>query len=153
MKKFILSMTALLSILLFTPANATNTSGILLITVTNIKTPTGVIRLALYNSADSYNTSNSSGSNAYQTAVGVIIIGGESIINLHNIPYGEYAIKLYQDVNNSGKFQTGWFGIPKEGYGFSKNPSANDGAPKYDLVKFIFDAKHTTQNITLQYYH
>ena len=38
---------------------------------------------------------------------------GTMIFNLQ-LPQGEYAIRVYQDVNNNGQLDRGWFGIPKE---------------------------------------
>ena len=53
-----------------------------------------------------------------------------------NIPDGEFAISLYHDENNNGKLDTGWFGIPKEGYGCSNDAKGNMGPPKYEDAKF-----------------
>ena len=36
-----------------------------------------------------------------------------------NLPEGEYLISAYQDVNNNGKLDTGFFGIPKEPVGMT----------------------------------
>ena len=43
-------------------------------------------------------------------------------IKFENIPDGKYAISLFQDENNNHKLDKNFFGVPKEGYGFSNNP-------------------------------
>lgn len=62
-----------------------------------------------------------------------------------NLPKGEYAITLYQDVNNNGRLDK-LFSVPIEPYGVSNN---RDGFPTYDGVKFIFN-KNMSSNIQLK---
>jgi uncharacterized protein (DUF2141 family) len=42
----------------------------------------------------------------------------------NDIPKGEYAIAVYQDLNNNDKLETGFLGIPKEPAGLSTNLKA-----------------------------
>jgi len=44
---------------------------------------------------------------------------------------GNYAIAVYQDINNNGKLDKNWMGIPTEPYGFSKDPVIRFGPPLY----------------------
>lgn len=37
------------------------------------------------------------------------------------LPKGSYAVAAYHDKNNNAELDTGWFGVPKEPYGFSNN--------------------------------
>lgn len=130
-------------------AASTAAQGKLMILVSNIKTSEGTIKLALFNSKQSYTNSNAK---PYRVASGTITSKGTSIITLNNLPYGEYAIKLFQDKDNVGHIETNWLGIPKEGYGFSDNAIAQHSIPDYDAVKFLFTATNNQQKITLQYY-
>jgi uncharacterized protein (DUF2141 family) len=52
------------------------------------------------------------------------------------LPEGEYAISLYHDVNDNNTLDTGLFGIPTEGYGFSNNVKGLMGAPSFEKSKF-----------------
>jgi uncharacterized protein (DUF2141 family) len=45
---------------------------------------------------------------------------------------GEYAISLYHDVNGNNKLDTGLYGIPVEGYGFSNHAK---GAMERQVLK------------------
>jgi uncharacterized protein (DUF2141 family) len=55
---------------------------------------------------------------------------------LSELPAGEYAMTFIHDENANGKLDTNFFGIPKEGYGFSNNPKAYFGPPSYGKSKF-----------------
>ena len=52
-------------------------------------------------------------------------------VNFENLDPGNYAIALLHDANSDGKMNTGFFGIPKEGFGFSRNPKISKGPPKF----------------------
>lgn len=62
-----------------------------------------------------------------------------------DLPKGEYAITLYQDLNNNGRLDK-LFSVPVEPYGISNN---GDGFPSYDATKFIFN-KNMYLNIQLK---
>lgn len=62
---------------------------------------------------------------------------------------GEYAFSLFHDVNNNGKLDNNFFGIPKEPYGFSNEQKGRFGPPKFDKVKFTV-SENTHQKITIK---
>ncbi len=64
---------------------------------------------------------------------------GKAEVVFENLPNDEYAISLYHDENENDLLDTGWFGIPKEGYGCSNNAKGKMGPPKYEDAKFILD--------------
>ena len=47
---------------------------------------------------------------------------GEYTVSLEGLAAGSYTIALFQDINNNGKLDTNFMGIPKEPYAFSRNP-------------------------------
>ena len=47
------------------------------------------------------------------------------------VPPGTYAVAAYQDLNGSGRLDRGFFGMPKEDLGFSRNPSLRFGPPAF----------------------
>lgn len=49
---------------------------------------------------------------------------------------GEYAVAVYQDLNENKVLDKGWFSIPKEPYGLSNNFRPRFSAPTYDDCKF-----------------
>ena len=46
------------------------------------------------------------------------------------LPSGDYALALIHDENGNGKLDT-VMGIPREGFGFSRNPAIRFGPPKF----------------------
>ena len=47
-----------------------------------------------------------------------------------------YAIAAYHDVNNNEALDKNFFGIPKEGYGFSNNARGIFGSPSFEQAAF-----------------
>lgn len=66
------------------------------------------------------------------------------------LPPGEYALALFHDENGNAKFDT-MFGIPREGFGFSRNPAVRFGAPRFDKVSIRLAPGYTRIRVRLQY--
>ena len=65
------------------------------------------------------------------------------------LPYGEYAVTLFVDLDGNKKLNKNFLGIPKEQYGFSNNVMGRMSPPTFDQAKFAI-AGPTTQNIKLR---
>jgi uncharacterized protein (DUF2141 family) len=65
------------------------------------------------------------------------IRGGKCTITIVELKAGKYACRFFHDENLSGKMETGRFGIPMEGYGFSNNASGMFGPLPFK--KWIFE--------------
>jgi len=72
---------------------------------------------------------------------------GKDFVNVSfpDIPYGKYAIMIYQDLNGNKKLDKGFLGIPKEPFAFSNNvhpmfgpPSWKDCEIEYNSVSYRF---------------
>lgn len=61
-----------------------------------------------------------------------------------SLPAGTYAVKVFHDENNNGELDTNFIGIPKEGVGFSNNPSLM-GMPSFDKVSFQLNGDKTVK--------
>jgi uncharacterized protein (DUF2141 family) len=66
-----------------------------------------------------------------------------------DLPYGEYAIAAYQDVDENGKINKNGIGIPKEPYGFSNNYKPKIRGPKFDECKFTYDKRSHSIHFSL----
>jgi uncharacterized protein (DUF2141 family) len=64
------------------------------------------------------------------------------------VPYGKYAVAVYHDLNNNGKLDSGFMGIPKEPIGFGNNHRPF-GKPDYQSATIEFSATTKLQQITL----
>ena len=88
--------------------------------IDGLRNSDGVVRVVVFNSDHAYENSWTSAESACQTAVAPIK-AMEADCTLESIPYGEYAIKVFHDEDNSDKFYTSSLGMPKVQYGFSNN--------------------------------
>jgi uncharacterized protein (DUF2141 family) len=62
---------------------------------------------------------------------------------------GHYGIKLFHDVDGTGKLTFNLFGVPNEPVAFSNNAKVNMRAPLWSEVVFELPVKGTTQNINI----
>lgn len=75
----------------------------------------------------------------------------ELTVMIKDLPPGKYAVSAFHDKNSNKKLDTGFFGIPKEGFGFSKNPSIHFGAPDYEECE-IDTSEKTKFDIVLKHF-
>jgi len=124
-------------------------SGNLNLTVNKAHNNDGVIRVAVYNSKEAYATDKqNTGDGAFRKEA-VELKNGSAACTLKDLPYGQYAIKVYHDEDNSGKFYTGAFGIPKVQYGFSNNAKGVMGPAPFNKAMFDFRNPDTSMTIDL----
>lgn len=62
---------------------------------------------------------------------------------------GTYAISLVHDENSNAKMDMRLF-LPREGFGFSRNPAIGMGAPKFGSASFAVSGS-TAQTIRMKY--
>lgn len=63
---------------------------------------------------------------------------GQPAIRLGALPRGDWAVAVIHDANGNGKLDT-MMGIPREGFGFSRNPPIGFGAPSFAAARFRLD--------------
>ncbi|OYD87202.1 hypothetical protein CDG77_30680 [Nostoc sp. 'Peltigera membranacea cyanobiont' 213] len=73
-------------------------------------------------------------------------------ITFENLKAGSYAVAVFHDQNNDRILNTNIFGIPKEGFGFSRNPEIRTGAPKFSEAAFLVAGPETNIQIRLRYF-
>ena len=71
-------------------------------------------------------------------------------IELTDLAPGEYSLLVIHDENRNGKLDK-TFGMPREGFGFSRNPAIRMGPPHYADVRFAVPTGHSVQAIKLKY--
>jgi uncharacterized protein (DUF2141 family) len=105
----------------------------------------GMVRLGLYDEA-SYPDDNSKP----VASADVKAVEGETIVTLHDVPPGTYAVETYQDVNSNDKMDTTWLGLPLEPYGFSRDAHPVLSKPPFSKVKFALLAGEQSLTLHLQ---
>lgn len=104
------------------------------IKITNIKKNAGKIIVEIYNSKTSWLKT------PYQKME--LSSNQDTQIALFKVPFGRYAITIYQDLNNNGEADMNFLGIPKEPVAFGNNYKPF-GEPKFEscLVEFNGNTK------------
>ena len=103
------------------------------VTILNIKNSTGTVACALFESSAGFPIE------VLHSATNVMVIKirkTQARCDFEDIPPGTYAIAVIHDENMNGKLDTNVFGIPTEGYGFSKDARALIGYPRFLLRAF-----------------
>jgi uncharacterized protein (DUF2141 family) len=76
---------------------------------------------------------------------------GRAVCRFPSLPPGTYAVAVYQDENGNGVLETNAFGIPKEPLGFSRNPSARFGPPRFTAAAFALGPAPLELDVGLQH--
>jgi uncharacterized protein (DUF2141 family) len=130
---------ALLYLTLFAAA-AVRAQSTIVARITNIRNDRGVCQVCLFDNAAAF--SGSSG--APLQCVQAPVKNGVSEAQFGSVAPGEYAIAVFHDANNNRKMDKNFLGIPKEGYGASRNNLPFAAAPAFDENKFTVPERNTT---------
>lgn len=102
----------------------------------------GSILFALYDSETNYMKSA-------MHNVKVKVENNKAIIKIENLSKGSYGFSFFHDVNNDGKLNKNFLGIPKEPYGFSNGEKGSFGPPDFEDIKFELK-QDTTLNVRIK---
>jgi uncharacterized protein (DUF2141 family) len=129
---------ALLPVVLVLAVGATTVSsaqspGRLSVTVAGVRNDSGAVRCGLYASADGFREPGREMRGAVAP-----IKSGQATCVFSGIPAGTYAVAVFHAEHNETHIETGLFGKPKQGYGFSNNPSSMFGPPSFNAAAFEY---------------
>jgi uncharacterized protein (DUF2141 family) len=141
---FLTFFVLIISQLVFAQTVEDKNTGILTIIVTGLENDDGEVLIAVSNSRENYE-----GNDSVFVGVNVKIENKKTEYIFEELPFGEYAIKLFHDENMDGELDSNFLGIPTEDYGFSNNARGTFGPADYDDAKFLFDQTEMTMNISV----
>ena len=114
----------------------------LTVTVEGISKAQGSIMLGLFDEATYNGDGSVNGAN--------LKVESDSVsVTFEGLAPGEYAVRLYHDLNDDGEMNTNPFGMPTEPYAFSNDAQGRFGPAKWDAAKFTVGADGTTHTITM----
>jgi uncharacterized protein (DUF2141 family) len=125
-------------------------TGKLEITVSGLRSQNGKVAISVFEKAKS-SAFPGDGSQAIETFYLDIKPGADTVTaTTKALPYGVYAVSLMHNEKGDGKFAT-FLGIPKDGFGFSKNPRILVGAPNYQACAFELNQEKLEVPIKVKY--
>jgi len=116
--------------------------------VLNIRNSTGTVACALFESEAGFPVEY------LRSATNIMVIKirkSQARCDFEDIPPGTYALAVIHDENMNGILDTGFMGVPTEGYGFSNDAKALLGAPSFSAASFQYDGRTLDLTIGLQY--
>ncbi len=140
MKRTIAFISALATITLAAP---TASAGTLTVNVEGISKTQGTIMLGVFDEA------TYGGDGAVDGAQ--LPVNSDSVtVTFEDLDAGDYAIRLYHDVNEDGELNTNPFGIPTEPYAFSNDAQGRFGPAAWEDAKFAVSGNDDTHTITMK---
>ena len=115
------------------------------VNITNIKQVKGNLRVAFYKKGSAF---PKEGSTTYAREVKVSQVG-EMSLSFTDIPFGEYAIAVFQDKNQNQKIDKNLVGYPTEPFGFSKNFKPKFSEPEFSDCNVVISPTTNTFTIKL----
>jgi len=110
----------------------------LVITITGLKSTAGGIQIGLYNNKESFPHVDGQYKLFYFN-----VNDFSGIYTIRDLPGGEYAVAIFHDKNSDKICNTNFLGVPKEGFGFSKNFKPRFSSPDFKECKIDLDSNMT----------
>lgn len=129
-------------------SNANASSSSLTVAIDGLRNQNGQVCLSLFSQSEGF-------PDQIGRAVSVQCIQANeasSSITFENLNPGQYAVALFHDANMDGKLNTGFLGIPREGFGFSRNPQIGTRAPRFEDAALLLTSQSTSIQIQLNYF-
>ncbi|MCA8832014.1 DUF2141 domain-containing protein [Hymenobacter sp. BT728] len=133
-----------LTLLLPHLSHAAQPNASVTVVVSALASSTSAVKLYFYNVREKFLTK---GGYAFMR---VVKPGGQRQVSLPvELPAGEWAVAITQDVNNNDKLDKNLMGIPTEPFAFSNNVRPRLAPPAFDDCKFTVAGAAATVNISL----
>lgn len=114
------------------------------VSIANVRDTTGVVHVALFTNSKNF-------LNTPVASMSVAAVRGTVTVQFRGLSHGAYAISVIHDANRNGKLDTNFFGIPREGFGFSNDAMGHFGPPSFEKARLNV-MKDQTVTITTRYY-
>ncbi len=137
----------LLLILLFLNSAATNSQikdAEFSITITNLRNNKGHVLVSVYKDGIGYPDEPKKAVRIAKLS----IADNVTSVSFNGLLSGNYAIAILHDENDDSKMNKNFFGLPKEGYGFSNNVMGAFGPPPFSKASVQYNSNEK-KNISI----
>ncbi len=115
------------------------------IIVTGLRNTKGIIAAQLFLGEESFKNRKE-----LANVIGEILPDKTALLKFEKLEHGTYAVLLLHDENKNGKLDTGPFGIPKEGFGASRDPKVRFGPPRWKNCQFLLTNASGERELTVK---
>lgn len=106
----------------------------------------GEVRCGLFNNPEGWRKEDQ----ALRT-IAAPLQGGKAVCEFSDVPPGEYAVAVFHAEQGETKVAYGFLGQPKQGVGFTNNPSITFGAPGFETALVKVGDEPLVVSIELKY--
>jgi uncharacterized protein (DUF2141 family) len=114
------------------PARATSTISV---RIEGLRSNQGTVFVSLFNNKKAFEDNKNAVVSGQARPV-----DGSCVVLFENILPGRYALNFIHDENDNKKLDTSFIGIPKEGFGYSKDAMGRFGPPGFDAAALVVPA-------------
>lgn len=115
------------------------------VTLTSVRSARGLIRVCLTADPDNF-----PGCVDDSHAITRTVPAHVRDVRFDGLAPGRYAIAVIHDENSNARLDT-FAGIPREGFGFSRNPRIGFGPPRFAAAGFDLDGNASAQTVRIRY--
>jgi uncharacterized protein (DUF2141 family) len=116
------------------------------VAVDGLRNDKGMVRCGLYASAVGFREPGKE-----LKGVAVPIVGGKATCVFNDMAPGSYAVAVFHAENNETQIETGMFGKPKQGYGFSRDAKGSFGPPSFDAAAYKYAGGSSVWPVHIEY--
>ena len=120
----------------------------LVIEISGLRNNKGHVLIALFNQANGFPDQSDKAFRKLRIPANA----GTIKASFDDLPPGSYAFGVVHDENDNQKLDTGLFGIPKEGFVFSRNAMGTMGPPSFDNAAIKIETKFAVQVLKIKYW-
>lgn len=122
----------------------------LTVSVTGLRSTKGHVVYSVFSGPDGF---PDKGEKAIATGQCAISPEKTALFTVPKLAPGVYAVTLFHDENSNGKLDAKAFGIPKEGFGFSRDPKIRVGPPRFKDASFAITGAGAERTLTIKLVH
>lgn len=120
----------------------------LAVEVGGLRNQQGQVCLSLFATGRGFPSRNT---NAVQNQC-VAITAIPQLVTFQDVSPGSYAVAVLHDANNDSEVNRNALGIPREGFGFSRNPVIQTGPPDFGDAVILVAGPRTNIQVQLNYF-